>query len=478
MNMDKPEQQMDQIFQNRLKDASVQPPSFVWPAVEKELRQRQRRPFVWWWMGGAGLVAIAALWYFAGNQAVDLSTMPGALPAGPAQQNISVSPDRVVNSAATAGVTTIKAASDVPDFAPSPAAKTPFVDKSVLAGKTGFTPVPQKSGKVAVAKDLPEAQKGTEIVGTTPVAAGNSIFSPTNTGELQESLMAANTQLITSPELLPAPFTLLQPKISHPSPKGWPVKIIKKKKDKNGNCYDFASHRNALLLEGFIGPVSASKDLSALGSSENKQYLIKRQQTEGHGWGFNGGLRATYLFREHFSVSAGLQYDQFTEVFSYADPNSIYVLTKASIIPGTDVIKLDTVDIYFGTEQTKSFNRYSFLDIPLSIGYEIRQGRGGIRAQGGASINLLFHKRGTIISPLNDKPAQFTPGKGTLPVFNTNAGLSLQGSVQFFWSLEPRTRLFAEPYFRKILDPVTPDSHPLTQRYSIWGVRLGMAKIF
>ena len=62
--------------------------------------------------------------------------------------------------------------------------------------------------------------------------------------------------------------------------------------------------------------------------------------------------------------------------------------------------------------------------------------------------------------------------------FKVNAGLSLIGSAQFFLHIQPRTRLFAEPYYQRILQSVTKGAYPLQQNYNLIGLRLGLTKIF
>jgi hypothetical protein len=91
-------------------------------------------------------------------------------------------------------------------------------------------------------------------------------------------------------------------------------------------------------------------------------------------------------------------------------------------------------------------------------------------------VNVLFWKRGDILS-MNDQPASFDPSDGELEVFRPRTGLSVSGSVQWFYHLKPRLRVFAEPYFRQVLRPVTLSTQPVEQRYGIGGIRMGLTKI-
>ena len=63
-------------------------------------------------------------------------------------------------------------------------------------------------------------------------------------------------------------------------------------------------------------------------------------------------------------------------------------------------------------------------------------------------------------------------------VFRTNLGLSAIASIQWYWHLTPTFRLFVEPSYRQVLRPLTLSSHPVEQRYSLFGLRMGATKIF
>lgn len=464
--MEKPEQHIDHVFKNKLAGASVAPPAFVWTNVEKELRRRKKPPLFWWWTSGLAILLAAGGAYWLQHAGQTSGTDLVTVPVPPVLQQPATSGAdpgaKENNAAALSSTTTNNPESNLQTTASADIPFTPYIKKS-STGSTGRN-IDVKGG----AQQAPETWSDW---GATPATTPHTNFT-------SETQQASTTNERTPTPLLPSIKTdFLTSKIVHPAAKRWPTKVAKKKK-KDENCYDFASHRTVLMADAYVGPQTADRSFAAE-SAENKPYLNKRVQTEGRGWGFDGGLRVTALFREHFTATAGIEYNQFTEVFSYVDPTSIEFDVHVKIDPTTGAATFDTSDIRFGERRVKSYNRYGFLDIPVALGYEVRQGRGGIRFQGGAALNLLFHKRGTILSPDTGKPVSFTPGNpGAIEVFRSNAGFSVQGSMQFFWSYEPRTRFFAEPYFKKILDPVTLDSHPVSTRYNLWGARFGVTKIF
>ena len=213
---------------------------------------------------------------------------------------------------------------------------------------------------------------------------------------------------------------------------------------------------------------------------DNQPYLAQRRNTERRDWSFSAGLRASLLFDRHFLVRSGFHYDQVNEVFEYIDPNSVEVIIRQTtqIINGQPVTVIDTLGVEYGEHYQKTYNRFGMLDIPLEAGVELRNGRTGLSLNGGLSVNVLFWKRGAILSPIDGQPAYFTPSKGTVDVFRRNVGVSAIGSIQWFCHLRPRLRVFAEPYARVVLRPVNLSSHPVEQRYNMVGLNIGMTRIF
>ena len=184
------------------------------------------------------------------------------------------------------------------------------------------------------------------------------------------------------------------------------------------------------------------------------------------------------FLKGNFLIRTGLHYDQMTERFEYIDPK--YVITHVANVyhPDTGLTTLDTTGVEYGENYQKTYNRFGMLDIPLAVGVELRKGRSGFNFNAGMTINFLFWKRGAIISPETGGPVWFTPGqKDAADIFRPNSGLSATASVQWFYHLKPRLRIFVEPSFRKMLRPVTLPSHPIEQRYGIGGLRFGLTKI-
>jgi hypothetical protein len=251
-----------------------------------------------------------------------------------------------------------------------------------------------------------------------------------------------------------------------------PIQPDRRAKRKQKRCYDFNHSGPVWMAEVYGGPSYASRTLFT-GDPEFFDYRDDRLGTERFDWAYNAGLRAALIFRRNWAVRAGLHYNQITEIFEYYDPNSKHIDIDIVQTPqGPDT----TTTITYGEGHVKRYNRLGLLDLPVQMGLELRGGNSGVRVHAGASVNLLFWKSGGLFAP-GKVPATFTPGKQDLDVFRRRTGLSLLGSVQWFYHLAPRSRVFAELGYRKIVRPVSHPGYPLEQRYGLWDLQVGLSRI-
>jgi hypothetical protein len=473
MNMNRPTD-FDQQFRDRLYQAEVQPPEFVWPNIEATLRKKRRR-FVFWLLLGLMTTGGAAFWYFGQR--------PDAATSAMAQQDIKTNARRPEATHETP-VQPRTASTPANDAAPTPEATVPSdisTIRNVLSAPQFRIPAAADistvkttlSPKTPVAPPAGQREKGPETTLPTQVSAlENAIAPASQTPPAPPAQLRQPSPLLTDvPELLdyknPVPQTNLHAK---------PPKVVRFRKASR-HCYDFAKNPNAWLIDVYAGPTLVKKELS-VNNPEVNDYLKLRQDTERKDWAYNLGVRGTFVFDRYFMLRTGLHYEQMTEVFEYIDP--AYIKYGYSVV--LDPITGDTLDrqttIEYGAKKNLVYNRFGMLDIPLMAGIEWRKGRSGFNINAGVTFNILFWKRGAILSNTARLPRYFTPGNTYAePIFKTHTGLSATCSVQWFYHLKPRLRVFAEPYFRQIVQPVNLDTHPVNQRYGTGGIRLGLTRI-
>ncbi len=453
--MEQPSGNIDELLRQRLQHAAVPPPEFVWPNVEKALRRRKRRVFFWLLAVGVAGSGIWSVW----NRPVRTPTpLAVALPEAPATR-----------AGTGAGQPALAV---LPDEGKTAAGRAAAANASPRAS----------AGQVPAAPNRPRWEaKGAEIALQTAVSETANSTIHTERQALQPIPNHSATAFAPASEpalaeLLPGRLSSLanQPR----KPLLAPVQLQTSAKKAPRRCYDFHGNRQAWLFDAYAGPSFVRKSVST-NNPEYKAYAQDRVATEHRELAFNAGVRASYLFAENFLVRAGLHYDQFVEKFEYIDPDYIKYTVEITqkIVNGVLVTVPDTVKIEYGSNYVKTYNRFGLLDIPLQAALELRSGPTGISLNLGGSVNLLFWKRGSMLA-LNGEPVEFTPGKHKFDVFKTRVGMSLVGSIQWFYHVGPRTRVFAEPYYRRIIEPVMRGGYPVEQTYGIGGVRFGVTRIF
>ena len=223
---------------------------------------------------------------------------------------------------------------------------------------------------------------------------------------------------------------------------------------------------NKRYFEFYAGPDYAFRSLQDTG---NSAYLQKRKESTQFKSGYSAGVRYTKVFNNSMSVRAGVNYSQINEKFTFNQGNIVQV---TYIINSNG----DTTGSYttIGTRHKITTNRYRSIDIPVSIGYEVGNGKLHANINAGAVINIYSWQNGDVLDP-SGNPVSITTGKSSSPYqFKTNAGVSFIGAVSVYYKLNEQLHLMAEPYFRYSFSPMSKDDETLKQKYQIAGLRLGI----
>jgi hypothetical protein len=448
------EHQTDRILRERLENASVPPPAFVWPGVERELRKKRRKA-IFWWFTFAGLALVGTGWWMYN---APTSNPGGTVSGAPAPREATA--DRPLVG---------------PDGQPlSPANQAIAHSADAVQAGSDAHPVGGRAfsakGKIQFSQKVPELDQAS-VPDHTPVSLETVVtdrisyaVAPNTTPETPNVFSRASTPLL--------PVLMIAPKAPAPTKALQRVALAEKTIKKRQNCYDFDENSRAWLLDVYGGSLMANKQLNNYsGDLELEAYRQKRLETENRGWGYQAGVGITHVFNRHYSIGTGVQYQQFTEAMRFKDELFVQYFTENN--------GQDTIDATFGVKTITTYNRFGMLHIPLRVGYEWRSGRKGVHLKGGAAFNVLFWKKGSILSPDTFNPVPFNSGDSSgVEVFNPRTGLSLEGSAQFFWHFRRDTRIFAEPYYHSILKPISTETYSLQQRNHLIGLRLGVSKIF
>jgi hypothetical protein len=464
-------EEFDKSVQNRVGNTEITPPAFVWQNVEEAIRQRKKKRAFFWWMGGsAALLAGFSLFYNFGHQ--QTSSNEAFLIAVNAKQESFV--------ATTSNY--VKPVIDVNNAASNTEVVAPIENSTSLNNKKSnqnkakspsFT-----SNKDLVRQNAEFQKKANDFLQSMPneLISDQIILNAPNPSENSVLLNNEISQKRTDKQIdLLAQKSILLDKNPKPYLNINPIKPFWRKKN-NRSCYDFSGKNAVFMLEGYVSPLLVQRSLTANTSVGTEQGLIeKRNTTESNSFAMSSGVRAAAIWGP-FIFRAGVNYNQFTEIFSYKNPNWLNVTTHFGYVDGK-LVEIAPPTIEYGEKFIKSYNRFYFLDVPLLAGVEMRKGKVGLSLNGGISMNAFFGKRGAVLTA-NDEIITVNPTKPTdEKIFKSNVGLSALGSVQTFYHYNARTRLFVEPTFQGILKPVTSANYALEQRYQMWGLKMGVARI-
>ncbi len=223
---------------------------------------------------------------------------------------------------------------------------------------------------------------------------------------------------------------------------------------------------NKRYIEFYAGPDYA---LRSFKDTANSVYLQKRKESTSFQYAFSAGLRFTKVFSNGISFRTGFNYSQVNEKFKYEQGNIIQVVYVTNAAGDTTGSYTTT-----STRYKTTFNKYRTLDIPLIIGFEMGNGRLHTNINAGAIINLYSWQKGDLLDK-SLQPVNITTGGTKSPYqFKNNIGVGFMGAVSFYYKLNDRFHLLAEPYFRYNFSPVSKSDLTLKQKYNTAGLRLGL----
>ena len=197
--------------------------------------------------------------------------------------------------------------------------------------------------------------------------------------------------------------------------------------------------------------------------------MQKRKESTKFASAYSAGVRFTRVFKNSISVRGGINYSQINEKFTYVQGNLVQV---------TYIINAngDTTGSYVttGTRYKTTHNKYRSIDVPLSIGYEVGNGRLHANINAGVVINVYSWQKGEVLDT-SYQPVNITTGKGSSPYqFKTNAGLGFIGAVSVYYKVNDKIHILAEPYFRYNLSQINKENLTLKQKYNTIGLRVGV----
>lgn len=237
--------------------------------------------------------------------------------------------------------------------------------------------------------------------------------------------------------------------------------------------------RNDLYIEVYGSPDYTLRTFSSTSLYDN--YVNERRTVENNRNGFSAGVRIAKNIGEKVLIKGGVNYSQINErlhLINYNEKQLTQVITIRTVIraPGDTLFIRDTT--YFeqtGTRYRTTYNRYRFIDIPVIFSYEFGNPEIlSFSVNAGPVFNITSFYKGSVLDTAYS-PVQISTSKGNGPNnWRSNIGVGVFASFSIYKPVGNNLQLFAEPYFRYNLRPVTQSSNFVVQRYSVSGMQLGL----
>ncbi|MFZ1704543.1 MAG: hypothetical protein WAT79_09345 [Saprospiraceae bacterium] len=240
----------------------------------------------------------------------------------------------------------------------------------------------------------------------------------------------------------------------------------------------FDKNKQGLIFEAFYGHDFPIRHLRAT-SSEFKDLVLARQNTESPLYAFSLGARLGFHVSENFLLHTGVTYSQINEKFEYVDPESSQtkiVKTTLYIKDGQGNIKdstftFDTIFIP-GTLIYQIKNQYSMVDIPLLIGFHAIKGdKVNLHLNVGVLANIMFEKSGMALENNQYNVKNFSDASSNS--FNNSLGISSYAGAQFSYNLFDKLSVFIEPNVRIQHRGLTSKDYPIVHKYIIASFNTG-----
>lgn len=435
----------------------------LWAGIEADLRPKKRRPLAfWWWLTALGMGAALAGLFFAWPSGGETKSPVGKPSAGNPVATLPAPPTAPASQAATS----------FPAH-PAPAPNAPTHQNQAATTETSrpaTRPIDSKSSRATAANSLIFNEKESQTPG---------IAQPETTA--QQPVFAKKT---AAPR---ADFWMDFAQL--PMPGGGPVASENERgiqpdqiAPPEDECYRF--NGGGLRLRPYLlayGGAHLPMRKLTTDDPEFEAAAEARRQTETVLEAVSaGGAVGLHLTRNVFA-EAGAEWLRVTERFDWSrttrDTLGKFVTTGFLVnAPGDTTFYLDSVVIVRTTATRKqTFNRYTFVNLPLAVGYSWRPGaRLGVFAKAGVALNLAFQQRGELLDNQGE-PQRFDSRDTTAGhPFRSKIGLAPFAAVGLRYSLSPRLDLLGEARYQQHLTDVTAPDYPLRQRYALFGLNVGL----
>ncbi len=246
--------------------------------------------------------------------------------------------------------------------------------------------------------------------------------------------------------------------------------------------YDIKLKKNWVSIGLYVTPAYTVFTLKA--DDGYQDYLQYRKDHESPAISVSGGLSVRVNIGNGF-IQTGLEYSEFRQYRNYN--NSFQALDSLNSYFRTDtiwgwvfdppdigkpiILGYDTVFIPVYNMTNEGYNRWQYLEIPLTGGYKFNRGRFGFEVSTGFSCGFLLDARGNV-PDLNDKN-RFTELNDLKDEMNKYL-FDYIFQAGFTYHLTPAWSLSLSPFYKQNLNSVFKNNYPVDQKFRSFGINFGL----
>lgn len=234
-------------------------------------------------------------------------------------------------------------------------------------------------------------------------------------------------------------------------------------------CFVKRETHNRYYFDAYYTPEISQKRINSKSETSIK-YANERNGSERYVNAYSFGLGGSIVFPMGLSLRTGVNFSTIKERFEFVKERQ----TKSVIIKNPQNEPIDTI-----TEEIiipgHIYNRYRFVDIPITVGYEINLADFKFAVNGGVGINVTTNHEGSVYGPDIMKLLSLKQeNEAIASIYKKNVGLSIIGSFGLNYKINDRFMILAEPSIRYYVGSIAESSYALTHKYMQVGLIAGI----
>jgi hypothetical protein len=235
------------------------------------------------------------------------------------------------------------------------------------------------------------------------------------------------------------------------------------------------NHAFRWSLDLFGGIDYTAKSLLAK-NYDYRWYSQARFDTEKYIQSFNLGFQVNLEHQTGWHLGSGLVYHRIDELFESNSTKEFRTFKEGvvQIVTNADgsltEVNGQKLVIVRKSWSKRKYNTYTFLNLPMNLGWSHSVGGFRLAYTAGIDVNLQFSQSGEIIGNEGFPVSVSEPQNS---IFRNLTSVNLNGGIKLLYPLSDRIIIYAEPNIHYNLYSITDPEYPLEQRYFHSGLRIG-----